>query len=352
MSYTDGWAAINLEMPSRVPHTEYSIERHWDLIKVITGIDVGPRSPSDLQSQASLQFVKAWNYDFRWNTFISDQIFGDLRTDMGHAEYEAEGVDRRDHVYCPFKDPEDVLSFDPWQVYGPVDKLYWTRQFEENYAQSCQQTPDQVNMTGIYTTLFSGLISIFGWDMLLLAAGTDRQRFGQLTDRYASWMLQFYEALGAANVPIVMVHDDIVWTSGPVISPAWYRTHLFPNYKKYFAPLLDSNKKIMFTSDGNYSMFIDDIAGCGVHGFIMEPYTDMAYIAEKYGRTHVFIGNADTRILLSGTHAEIRSEVERCMAIGKSCPGFFMAVGNHIPANTPIDSCIYYQQVYEELSRR
>jgi hypothetical protein len=40
------------------------------------------------------------------------------------------------------------------------------------------------------------------------------------------------------------------------------------------------------------------------------------------------------------------------MAIGKGCPGFFVAVGNHIPANTPIENALYYNQVYEELSRR
>ena len=352
MSYEDGWAAIHLEMPPRVPHTEYSVERHWELIRRVTGIEVNPKSPAKLQEQASFALMKAWNFDFRWNTLIGEDIFGDLRTDMGHAEYEADGVDRRDHIFCPFKDPEEVLSFDPWQAYGPIDQAAWTKKFEENYRRNCRQTPDQVNMTGIYVTLFSGLIAVFGWDMLLLAAGVDRQRFGLLTDRYASWILQFYEALGAAQVPVVMVHDDIVWTSGPVIAPAWYRKHLFPNYKKLFAPLIDSGKKIMFTSDGNFTAFIDDIAGCGVNGFVMEPYTDMAYIAEKYGKTHVLIGNADTRILLSGTREEIRAEVQRCMAIGKSCPGFFLAVGNHIPANTPIENALYYQSVYEELSRR
>ena len=32
--------------------------------------------------------------------------------------------------------------------------------------------------------------------------------------------------------------------------------------------------------------------------------------------------------------------------------GFFMAVGNHIPANTPVENALYYNEVYEELSRR
>ncbi len=68
--------------------------------------------------------------------------------------------------------------------------------------------------------------------------------------------------------------------------------------------------------------------------------------------THVFIGNADTRILLNGTREEIRSEVKRCMDIGKKYPGFFMAVGNCIPSNTPVDNALYYNQVYEEMSWR
>jgi len=56
--------------------------------------------------------------------------------------------------------------------------------------------------------------------------------------------------------------------------------------------------------------------------------------------------------MLAGTRREIRAEVERCMAMGKACPGFFMAVGNHIAPNTPVDSALYYNEVYEELSRR
>jgi hypothetical protein len=44
--------------------------------------------------------------------------------------------------------------------------------------------------------------------------------------------------------------------------------------------------------------------------------------------------------------------VQRCMAIGKDCPGFMLAVGNHIPANTPVDAIETYLQAYEELCWR
>jgi uroporphyrinogen-III decarboxylase len=193
---------------------------------------------------------------------------------------------------------------------------------------------------------------MLGWDMLLLAAGDDPVRFGALINRYGDWMMRFYEALAESDAKVVMIHDDMVWTSGPVFSPAFYREYIFPNLKRYIQPLRDSGKKVLFTSDGDYTMFIDDVVDCGVHGMVMEPMTSLEYAAEKYGKTHVLIGNADTRILLNGSREQIRSEVERCMSIGRDCPGFFMAVGNHIPPNTPVESALYYNEVYESLSRR
>ena len=352
MSYIDGWSAINLEMPPRVPHTEYSVDSHWDVVRSVTGIEVGPHSSPAEQRKASLEFMKGCNYDFRANTLLHNQPFGEYRTRMGNAEYAAGGTDLDTQIYSPFRNPEEVLHFDFDHAYGSPDPGAWKNKFEEHYQQACQEAPDLVNTTGIYSTAISGMLEVFGWEMLLLAAGTDLAEFGKLTERYAAWILPYFEALAEAEVPVVMIHDDIVWSSGPIFSPRFYHSFLFPAYKKLFAPLLDGGKKIIFTSDGNYTQFIDDIAGCGVHGFVVEPATDMAYIAEKYGKSHVFIGNADTRILLSGTRAEIYAEVERCMAIGKPYPGFFLATGNHIPSNTPVENVLYYFEVYEALSKR
>jgi hypothetical protein len=352
MSYQDGWAALNLEMPQRIPRTEYSAEMHWDLVQAVTGIPVGADSPASVKDASSVAFTRAWNYDFFWSTLIGRDEFGDLCTDMGHAEYAAGGVDRRDTIYCPFATPEDVLNFDPWEAFGQKDAGELTRRFEAHYQRNCQRQPFGVNMTGIYTTLISGFIDLFGWEMLLLAAGTAPRRFGELAERYASWMQQYFDALAATDVPVVMVHDDIVWSSGPIFNPVWYRTFVFPNYAKYFAPLLESGKKIIFTSDGNYNVFIDDIARTGIHGFVLEPLTSLRYVIEGYGQTHVIIGNADTRVLLTGTKQKIRAEVERCIALGRDCPGYFLAVGNHIPPNTPVENALYYNQVYEELCWR
>ncbi|MFW5980590.1 MAG: uroporphyrinogen decarboxylase family protein [Halanaerobiaceae bacterium] len=352
MSYKEGMAAINLEMPDRVPRTEYSAATHWELVSKVTGIDVNENSEKELQQKASKEFMKAWDYDFIWSILIHNQIFGDKRTKMGHAEYAAGGTDYDTDIKKLFEDPVKALNFDPIEAYGIPEEKELVQKFEKHYQQNCNFYEDAVNMTGIYVTLMSGLIEIFGWDMLLECAGRDPEKFGQLTNRYAEMMQPYFEALAQTEAPVVMVHDDIVWTSGPFISPDWYREYIFPNYKKYFAPLIKQGKKIMYTSDGDYTAFVDDIAEAGVDGFVLEPLTDMEYIAENYGQTHVIIGNADTRVLLQGTKEDIRAEVKRCMDIGKECPGYFMAVGNHIPANTPVESALYYNKVYREMSTR
>jgi len=352
MSFADGMAAMNLEFSARVPRMEFSAEMHWSLIKAVTGIDVSTDSGQEFRREAAKAFMKAWNYDFMWNICIDHQVFGDYYTDMGHASYMEGAEDYHAAGVSKFNDEEDVLKFDPWQALGMRDPMALIAKFDDDYDSKVAYFPDAVNMTGVYVTCISGLLDLFGWDLLLAACGTDPKGFGELTDRYASWIQQYFDALAKSKTPIVMVHDDIVWTQGAFIHPDWYRKYVFPNYKKYFAPILEAGKKIIYTSDGNYTEFIDDIAACGVHGFVMEPTVDMKYIADTYGKTHVFVGNADTRILLSGGKEEIQAEVKRCMDIGKKFPGYFMNVGNHIPPNTPVESALWYNECYERLARR
>ncbi|PHV71695.1 hypothetical protein CS063_03800 [Sporanaerobium hydrogeniformans] len=352
MSYKHGLAAIQLEMSDRVPRTEYSAHFHWDLVNKVTGKAVTAHSPQALQQEASNAFVKAWNYDFFWNILTYNEVFGDFKTSMGHASYAAEGTDFNNQIFCPFEDPEDVLDFDPMEQYGIRDRQQIIQDYNANYDKMVSDYPECVNMTGIYVTCMSGLIEMLGWDMLLMAAGIDSKGFGEMTNRYAKWISHYFEGLAESKSPVVMIHDDIVWTQGAFLKPEWYRQYIFPNYKKLFEPLKEAGKKIIYTSDGNYTEFIDDIAATGVHGFVLEPSTDMAYIAEKYGKTHSFVGNADTRILLYGTKQDIEQEVKRCMDIGKKCPGFIMAVGNHIPPNTPVNNALWYNEIYEKLSKR
>jgi hypothetical protein len=161
MSYQDGMAAINLIMPDRVPRTEYSADTYWDLVSKVTGIKVDFNSPFEIQTKARCSFLKEWNYDFFWSTLPHNQIFADYRTKMGHAVYSSGGIDYNDERSCPFHEPDEVLKFDPWQVYGQKDYKTLVKDFEEHYRILEITYNDLVNTTGIYVTCISGLIEIF-----------------------------------------------------------------------------------------------------------------------------------------------------------------------------------------------
>jgi len=339
-------------MPDRVPRVEFDAERHWALVREVTGLDVKYDSPPEVRSEASAAFIRAWNYDIRLSNLIGHGELDACRTSMGHAVYLEGGTDYDARLACPFATPEEVLAFDPWETYGEKDKRELIRRFNADYRSQCNAHPDLVNMTGTYITLFSGFIAIFGWEMLLTAGGVDPAGLGEVASRYARWMQQYYDALAESETHVVYSHDDIVWASGAAFNPDWYRKYIFPHYGKFYAPLLEAGKKVIFVSDGNYTEFLEDIAATGANGFFFEPLTDLEAVVERYGSSHIIIGNADTRILLNGNREAIRQEVERCIGLGRNCPGYFVGVTNMIPSNTPVESALYYNEVYEELSRR
>jgi len=302
MSYEDGWAALRLETPARVPRMEFSLEYNHALMSAITGAHVDEKSPPELVSRAYHDSMVKWNFDFQWRTLIGRKFLNNIGTSTGHAAYANDGSDLDRDKHSTFSgDLEEVYNLQPKELFVNMPHTEMVGMFSRHVGDACNDYPDAVNMTGTYGTVISGLLFLFGWDLLLEALGTDPVRFGELANRYAQWLQPYFNAMADSAAECIMIHDDIVWAEGAFTHPAWYREYVFPNIKRYIEPLREAGKTVMFTSDGNYTQFIDDIAGCGVSGFVMEPATDMAYIGEKYGRTHSFIGNADTRVLIYGT---------------------------------------------------
>jgi len=353
MSYEDGWAALNLEKPARIPHTEMSAEwYHCPLVAAVTGMDIDVDSPVEDREKACAAFVAAWNYDVHMACYFPPNAYGDNWTNMGHAEYAQYGRDFERPTECPFKTVSQALALDPWEAFASLDHGQLLRGFNESYDWEKRFYPGIVPGTGIYHTLMSGMIAVFGWEMLLTAAGENPEGFGHVVNRYAAWIQRHYNALADSNAELVWVHDDMVWTEGAFLHPSWYRRYLFPNMKKLFAPLVEAGKKILFVCDGDYTQFAKDVADCGVTGFWFECFTDLKYMVETFGQTHVLIGNGDCRPLTFGTKDDVRAEVQRCMSLGRECPGYFMCINGHMPPNIPVENALHYYDVYTELSRR
>jgi hypothetical protein len=337
MSYERGLQAINLQMPDKVPHTEYVTHPRW--VRKVTGLD--PDNPEQA-AQAGVRFCEALDYDLMWiNYSPPDQK---RLTHMGTAHWYEDMVitDNRDYR---FKNEEEVLAFDPVKEFGVPDVSDLARLYQEYHDRDQATYPFAVCPGGFYNTIFSWCILTFGWEMFLSAAVRDPERFDKILEGFFEISLASYRAQARTTIKAFISHDDIVWTAGAVFHPNWYRKYVFPRHRKLWAPLKEKGIKLLFCSDGNFTEFIDDLVEAGADGFIFEPTTDLAYMASRYGQTHVIIGNIDCRILAHGTREQIEAEVKRCADIGRNCPGYFFAVGNHIPHDVPIENADYYVEL-------
>ena len=345
MSYERGMAAINLEMPPEIPRTEYLF--HPRYIRKLTGYD--PDDPEQAQAAAAATY-RLLGYDFIWSTYGRPLDPG-RHTWMGTAQYSENQADLQPHVDA-FNDIEEVLDLHPLEEYGVPDVAETAAQFQQSLNAGRQVAPDAVVPGGIYNSVFMWCIFAFGWEMFLEAAITDEARFDRVLEGFTEISLADCQAWALTDCPVFLCHDDIVWSAGAVFRPEWYRKYIFPRYERLWEPLKAQGRKILFCSDGDFTMFVDDLVAAGADGFIFEPMTDLEYIAEKYGETHVIIGNADCRILMSGTPEEIEAEVERCYQIGRHLPGYFFAVGNHIPYNIPLENVELYMRLVDERRQR
>lgn len=346
MSYEIGKAALNGQWTPRVARFEYM--SNWQVIRHFTGKD--PRT----DPQAHKEFNDAMHLDFCWSTNDGPANWGARGrvTDMGHAVWLEDGSDYRLSGESPFKSAEEVLAFDAVAEYGLPDFDELVSSYEQWYRQA-QAANDQVVTGGYYKTIVSGAIAAFGWEMLLEAAGTDPQRFGeQVLGSFFEYSLHHYRAWAETSIEFFMCHDDMVWSAGPFMHPDLYRTYIFPRYQELWHPLREAGKKVLFTTDGTFDMFLDDLIAAGADGFCFEPSNDLELLVRRCGQTHALLGGADCRTLTFGASDDIERELRWVFEVTRNCPGFLFGVGNHFPANIPLKNAIRYFELAEQLGKR
>lgn len=346
MSFKRGMAALNLEYTDKIPRMEFF--DHDEMIKKLTGID---SRDTERQKDIGPAIAKALDYDYIWSIYEMPVAKGRI-TKMGHAVWN--NIDGQDNeLICPFTNEDEVLDFDPVEEYGIPDRKLMVEEFGRNYrdGQFANYT-DAVFPGGRYHSIFSACIRTFGWDMFLSSAGYDYDRFDRVLEGFYRITKAEIEAWIDVGIKVFNMHDDICWSSGPAFHPEWYRKYIFPRYKKLWEPLKEAGIKVIYTSDGAVSIFIDDLFEAGADGLVIEPSTSLEYIVEKYGKTKIVMGNIDCRILQFGTKDDIYNEVKRCVELGKKCPGYFYSVSNHIPNGIPLENIDYYLEITEKLGKR
>lgn len=192
----------------------------------------------------------------------------------------------------------------------------------------------------LYTTLFMWAVEVLGWEVFMMAAALEPQRF------YDYFLLPCVkksksivaEMAESTDSPFVFVHDDLANSNGPMFDPKWYNDYVFLHYPDIFSRAKQLGKKIIFVADGNMEAFLPKLIESGVDGFMFEnPATSLDVVIEYFGQSGKFlIGGIDTVKLTTATPDEVRQMVFDLAEKMANCPGFAISSCGGLHGNIPL----------------
>jgi len=323
-------ANIRLESCPRWARAEYSIDYHPGFLASVTGLE-----PDDDRFLSAGYDALGLDFNWRVHNGLPDWSETGRTTDMGHAAYAVDASDQRETTPSPFTSEEEVWAFDAVGEYGLPDFEEQVAAYQKLHDDALLEFPGQLTTGGYYRTIISGAIDAFGWDMLLMGA-SDPDRFESVLDSFFRRTLFFMRAWAETTTEVIIQHDDFVWASGPFLDPVYYRRVILPRYAELWKPLHAAGKKVLFCSDGDFTLFVDDLVEAGADGFIFEPCMDFGRMVERYGKTHCLAGSyVDCRDLAAGKRDVVADAIDRTIEALKGAGGALFAVGNHLAPNIP-----------------
>jgi len=197
----------------------------------------------------------------------------------------------------------------------------------------------------LYTTLFMWAVEVLGWEVFMLAAALEAERFH---DHFllpcVQLSSQIVAGLAQGESPFVFVHDDLASATGPMFRPDWYDANIFPHYPEILHPAKQAGKKVILVADGNMTRFLPRLVQAGFDGLMFEsPATPLEAVIEHFGGPgQYFIGGISTPGLTFGTPAEARQQVFHAVKQSDGRPGFALASGGGLHGNLPLENLEAY----------
>ncbi len=351
---------------TRIPVMEHFGGLSCEAIEHLTGIN--PVAERDRLAEAWDTLCELLEVDLLWGGALVDEqhcreIFdwsdgaaskidaeGEPVVQWGifHASKAEDGRHFR-HITKP-KSVDEALDFQPL-VHFPDTVEQYRRCFQDQHDHNLNRNGELCYTLPMhYTTAFHWPLAIFGFE-LLCEVGLHEKRFAALMERFVEITERITTAWSQVDgLRGMILHDDLTMSSGPIFHPDWYRRHIFAHYPRVFAPLIRRGIPIVFTSDGDCSMFAGDIFDAGADGLNFEYLVDLETLVRNWP-DKIFIGNINSHTLAEGPIEKIEREVRHCMQAGAAARRFVVNVGGQITHDIPVKHLEYYLDLRKRLAR-
>jgi len=193
------------------------------------------------------------------------------------------------------------------------------------------------------------LRDLFGPERVLYVFHDDPELVRDVMENWRDVILPVCLAAQDA-VPLfrISIAEDICYKSGPLISPAMYRTFLKPHYQEITQTLRGRQKEPLhayYDTDGNPALLVDDIVEAGVDMLMpleVAAGCDVLEYARRYPR--LALGGAVDKRVLARTKDDIDRFLDRIIPPMLERSGYIPTCDHGIPNDVPLENYIHYRE--------
>ncbi len=310
-------AALNLEIPDRVPWVESSVHNKLaekllqrDNFEKATVTQIfsmpGLRIPPEVLEVIALDNL---NFSIAPPRFVKTRNY--------------EGMDIiEDGLIKTEADLEKVILPDPEkeEFYEPARKFI--ARFREKGVALGVTT--RMGISNTYLSMGISHFSLLLYDNLNFVL--------RLMDIFVEWACKAVSIINELGFDFMIVPEDLAWKQGPLFSPKVIREHFLPRMKKVAEKI---RLPWIYHSDGNLMPILDDLLTLGMKGLAnIEPNAmDIKELKKKYGHRLCLMGNIDLHYTLTqGTPEETAAEVQKRLEEIAPGGGYILASSNGLTA--------------------
>lgn len=198
---------------------------------------------------------------------------------------------------------------------------------------------------------FETVKDILGHEMMLLAMIERPEWVHDIFQTCADLEIQMLELVESEGMVCdgAFVYGDMAYRAGPLMSPQHYREFLRPCHKRFFDEFHKRGMPVIFHSDGDIRLVLDDLIDAGVSAvnpLEAKAGLDVRKLAPVYGDRLGFVGNIDATVLLTNDLEKVREEIRSKLEAVMPYRGYIYHSDHSVPPGVKLDT---YRAVLDDV---
>jgi len=354
------WAALNLEVPDRVPI--HAIYVDGNVVNEVLGRP--PRTAFDIMNEMEQQHPDDWVE--RINGIITEieiNVFSRAMETAAAIGYDTCGVgyipfrfESKEEMTDIFGRKYKIINLDgnvfpdycggliknqeDWENWPKPDLKEIFRRAKKFYKTIKRRSKKFKNdicimVTDDFTSIFPPIWQGMGMGPFVRALKGNPKLIEERFEMTTEIVLGLFKTYAECGAKVFFEGGDIAFRNGPLINPKYIDKYVLPCMKKVTEAIHEWGCKIIFHSDGDITSLLDFVVDAGFDALhcLEPPYVDLNFVKKKVGNKLCLLGNIDTtHVLVNDTKKEVEDAVKYAIKILGPGGGYILSPSNSHPA--------------------